>query len=155
MKVSRLFRDRPMSPLDTAIYWSEYVIRHKGGLHIQSASLELSWYEDFLIDVGVIFSISLISVLTLVFYFWSKSSRKRFDSYWSAQIYKEKHCFRPPLRVFVVLYGGITRIRLETLAIHWWHCILRFHRSFSYYRKIKWAKIPQISLGRCLKIIIL
>ncbi|XP_076271252.1 UDP-glycosyltransferase UGT5-like [Rhynchophorus ferrugineus] len=32
---SRLFHDRPMKPLDTAIYWIEYAIRNKGAPHLK------------------------------------------------------------------------------------------------------------------------
>ncbi|KAG8336178.1 hypothetical protein J6590_050380, partial [Homalodisca vitripennis] len=35
--LSERFRDRPMSPLDTAVYWTEYVLRHKGARHLRSA----------------------------------------------------------------------------------------------------------------------
>jgi glucuronosyltransferase len=40
-----------MSPLDTAIFWTEYVIRHGGAPHMRSAALDLSWYQYLLIDV--------------------------------------------------------------------------------------------------------
>ncbi|CAG7832969.1 unnamed protein product, partial [Allacma fusca] len=30
MKVmSEIFRDRPMSPIETAVYWTEFVLRHE------------------------------------------------------------------------------------------------------------------------------
>ncbi|XP_036332210.1 UDP-glycosyltransferase UGT5-like [Rhagoletis pomonella] len=31
-EISASFHDRPMKPLDTAIYWTEYVLRHKGAI---------------------------------------------------------------------------------------------------------------------------
>lgn len=37
MTLSEQYRDRPMAPLDTAVYWTEYVIRHKGARHLRSA----------------------------------------------------------------------------------------------------------------------
>jgi glucuronosyltransferase len=40
-----------MSPLNTAIFWTEYVIRHGGAPHMRSAALDLAWYQYLLIDV--------------------------------------------------------------------------------------------------------
>lgn len=41
-KMSQLFRDRPMTPLQTAIYWIEYVIRYDGAKHMQSPAVDLN-----------------------------------------------------------------------------------------------------------------
>ncbi|XP_035531739.1 UDP glucuronosyltransferase 5 family, polypeptide G1 [Morone saxatilis] len=51
--LSQLQRDQPMSPIDTAIFWTEYVIRNKGAAHLQSAGFSLSWYSYFCLDVAV------------------------------------------------------------------------------------------------------
>ncbi|XP_049943046.1 UDP-glycosyltransferase UGT5-like [Schistocerca serialis cubense] len=50
-RLSRIFNDRPMKPLDEAVYWTEYVIRHQGAPHLRSAALDLTWYQYFLLDV--------------------------------------------------------------------------------------------------------
>ncbi|XP_037540272.1 UDP-glucuronosyltransferase 1-2-like [Nematolebias whitei] len=52
--LSQLHRDRPMSPLDTAIFWIEYVIRHKGAAHLKSAGISLPWYAYYSLDVAAI-----------------------------------------------------------------------------------------------------
>lgn len=51
LEVSKRFQDRPMSALDTAMYWIEYVIRHKGARHMKSSAMELSWIAYNMIDV--------------------------------------------------------------------------------------------------------
>ncbi|XP_069675718.1 UDP-glucosyltransferase 2-like [Periplaneta americana] len=61
-RLSQLFRDRPQSALDTAIYWTEYVIRHRGAPHLRSAALDLTWYQYLLLDV-ILAIIALIIVL--------------------------------------------------------------------------------------------
>lgn len=43
--------DQPLKPLDTAVYWVEYVLRHKGAYHLRSAALDLTWYQYLLLDV--------------------------------------------------------------------------------------------------------
>ncbi|XP_068443787.1 UDP glucuronosyltransferase 5 family, polypeptide G1 [Clinocottus analis] len=52
-RLSQLHRDRPMSPMDTAIFWIEYVIRNKGAAHLRSAAFNLPWYSYFCLDVAV------------------------------------------------------------------------------------------------------
>ncbi|KAF7643066.1 hypothetical protein LDENG_00245850 [Lucifuga dentata] len=52
-RLSKLHHDRPMSPMDTAIFWIEYVIRHKGAAHLRSAGFSLPWYSYHSLDVAV------------------------------------------------------------------------------------------------------
>ncbi|XP_063902949.1 UDP-glycosyltransferase UGT5-like [Zophobas morio] len=52
-RASKQFKDRPMSALDTAVYWIEYVIRHNGAPHLRSAGADLPWYQYYLIDVAI------------------------------------------------------------------------------------------------------
>lgn len=66
--MSTIFHDRPMSSIDTAIYWVEYVIRHKGAHHLRSPAVELSWYQYYLLDV-ISFLMSIILLLILICYF--------------------------------------------------------------------------------------
>ncbi|XP_050423757.1 UDP-glycosyltransferase UGT5-like [Adelges cooleyi] len=62
-RVSAIFRDQPLTPLETAIYWIEYVIRHKGAAHLKTAANELNWFQFLLLDV-VLFVLSVV-VLTV------------------------------------------------------------------------------------------
>ncbi|KRT85102.1 Glycosyltransferase [Oryctes borbonicus] len=63
-RVSRLFKDRPMSALDTAVYWVEYVIRHNGAPHLRSIAADLPWYQYYLLDVIFVF---IVCVSTFCF----------------------------------------------------------------------------------------
>jgi len=49
--VSERFKDRPMSPAESVVYWTEYVLRHNGAAHLKSQALNLKWYQYFLLDV--------------------------------------------------------------------------------------------------------
>uniref|UniRef100_T1IAY6 Uncharacterized protein n=1 Tax=Rhodnius prolixus TaxID=13249 RepID=T1IAY6_RHOPR len=49
IKRSEMFRDRPMSPAQEAVYWIEYVIRH--GDVLRPASTEMSFFQLLLLDV--------------------------------------------------------------------------------------------------------
>ncbi|BET02824.1 glucuronosyltransferase [Nesidiocoris tenuis] len=48
-KRSSLFKDRPMSPADEAVYWIEYVARH--GQVLQPASVRMPFYQLFMLDI--------------------------------------------------------------------------------------------------------
>ncbi|CAD7087501.1 unnamed protein product [Hermetia illucens] len=50
-RFSRLYRDRPMSIRDTAAYWLEYVIRHRGSKHMQSPAVHMSAFAYYGLDV--------------------------------------------------------------------------------------------------------
>ncbi|KAM9335497.1 UDP glucuronosyltransferase 5 family, polypeptide G1 [Symphorus nematophorus] len=52
-RLSQLHHDQPMSPMDTAVFWIEYVIRNKGAAHLQSAGFSLPWYSYYCLDVAV------------------------------------------------------------------------------------------------------
>nr|XP_022913423.1 UDP-glucuronosyltransferase 2B30-like isoform X2 [Onthophagus taurus] len=69
-ELSARFKDRPMSPMDTAIYWIEYVARHKGAPHLKTAAVGMPFYQYLLLDViafllVVFLSICLVSYYTL------------------------------------------------------------------------------------------
>ncbi|VVC34040.1 Hypothetical protein CINCED_3A018919 [Cinara cedri] len=64
---SEVFKDRPMSPQQSVVYWTEYVIRHKGASHLKSQAVNLSWYQYFLLDVIAVVFI-LISTVSFVIY---------------------------------------------------------------------------------------
>ncbi|XP_066262271.1 UDP-glycosyltransferase UGT5-like isoform X2 [Euwallacea similis] len=58
--ISRIYHDRPMKPLETAIYWIEYVIRNKGADHLKVASIKLPWYKLYMVDVFLFVSVTVI-----------------------------------------------------------------------------------------------
>ncbi|XP_017795599.1 PREDICTED: UDP-glucuronosyltransferase 2C1-like [Habropoda laboriosa] len=62
-RASRIFRDRPLSAMDTASFWIEYVIRN-GPDSLKSPAAILPWWKLNLIDVFAF----LIACLILVLY---------------------------------------------------------------------------------------
>ncbi|CAG9789204.1 unnamed protein product [Diatraea saccharalis] len=66
LKLREIFIDRPMPPLETGIYWIEYVLRHKGAPHIRSPALDLTLTQYLLLDVGVLgIAISIMTIYIL------------------------------------------------------------------------------------------
>ncbi|XP_044259861.1 UDP-glycosyltransferase UGT5-like [Tribolium madens] len=58
---SQIFHDRPVTPMETAVYWIEYVIRNGGAPHLRVGALDLPWYRYFLLDV-----IAFITILSII-----------------------------------------------------------------------------------------
>ncbi len=50
-EISEVFNDNPRKPMVEAMYWIEYVARHKGAKHLKSAAIKLSWYQRLSLDV--------------------------------------------------------------------------------------------------------
>ncbi|XP_063921670.1 UDP-glycosyltransferase UGT5-like [Zophobas morio] len=57
---SKLFHDRLVGPMETAVYWVEYVIRHGGAPHLKVAGVDLPWYKYMLVDVGLFILATLV-----------------------------------------------------------------------------------------------
>ncbi|XP_060853245.1 UDP-glucosyltransferase 2-like isoform X2 [Rhopalosiphum padi] len=64
---SERFKDRPMSPAESVVYWTEYVVRHKGAPHLKSHAMNLSWYQYFLLDIVVVLLIFLSLVIFITY----------------------------------------------------------------------------------------
>lgn len=66
MHYSKLFQDRPMKPLDNAIYWIEYVIRNGPNI-LKSPALELAWWELLLLDVfGTLLLLLVLATVIII-----------------------------------------------------------------------------------------
>ncbi|KAI9556580.1 UDP-glycosyltransferase 208A1 [Daphnia sinensis] len=50
-EMSALMRDQVVNPMDQAIYWIEYVVRHQGAPHLRGASRDLLLPQRALVDV--------------------------------------------------------------------------------------------------------
>jgi len=57
-----------MSALDKAIYWVEYVIRHKGAHHLHSVAVDLKWYQYFSLDVISFLTVVLMLLLCFCYF---------------------------------------------------------------------------------------
>ncbi|XP_057692643.1 UDP-glucuronosyltransferase 2C1-like [Corythoichthys intestinalis] len=69
-RLSRLQRDQPMKPMDQAVFWIEYVIRHKGAGHLKAESNKMSSIVYHSVDVIVtLLTIFLLLIFTCFFIF--------------------------------------------------------------------------------------
>ncbi|XP_015327152.1 UDP-glucuronosyltransferase 2B17 isoform X3 [Bos taurus] len=51
MRLSAIQHDQPMKPLDRAVFWIEFVMRHKGAKHLRPAIHDLTWFQYHSLDV--------------------------------------------------------------------------------------------------------
>ncbi|XP_058239812.1 UDP-glucuronosyltransferase 2C1-like [Hemibagrus wyckioides] len=71
MRLSQIHHDQPMKPLDRAVFWIEYVMRHKGAKHLRVGAHNLTWYQYHCLDVAAF----LLSVIALVVFIFVKTCR--------------------------------------------------------------------------------
>jgi len=67
-KLSNRFKDRPMNATESAVYWTEYVIRHKGAKHLRTAAVGMPWWKYYLVDVISFILLVIFSVLYTIYF---------------------------------------------------------------------------------------
>ncbi|XP_064112827.1 UDP-glycosyltransferase UGT5-like isoform X2 [Macrobrachium nipponense] len=67
VKTSRLYKDQLNSPVERAVFWTEYVIRHRGAPKLRSPAASLSWVQLLLLDV---LALSLLIVILPLLILW-------------------------------------------------------------------------------------
>ncbi|KAM4592524.1 LOW QUALITY PROTEIN: UDP-glucuronosyltransferase 2A2-like [Odontesthes bonariensis] len=68
-RLSRLHRDQPMRPMDAALFWIEFVMRHKGAAHLKAQANRMPWYSYHSVDVVLFLTgaVLLMLITTVVF----------------------------------------------------------------------------------------
>ncbi|XP_055650134.1 UDP-glucuronosyltransferase 2A2 isoform X1 [Falco peregrinus] len=67
LRLSKIHHDQPVKPLDRAVFWIEFVMRHKGAKHLRPAAHHLTWYQYHCLDVlAFLFTCTAIAVFILV-----------------------------------------------------------------------------------------
>ncbi|XP_050518303.1 UDP-glycosyltransferase UGT5 isoform X2 [Diabrotica virgifera virgifera] len=60
-KAKSILLDQPMKGVEKAVWWIEYVIRHKGARHLRSPAADMTLLEYFMVDV-VLFLLTCVVV---------------------------------------------------------------------------------------------
>ncbi|XP_055461467.1 UDP-glucuronosyltransferase 2B17-like isoform X1 [Psammomys obesus] len=84
MWLSTIHHDQPMKPLDRAVFWIEFVMRHKGAKHLRPLAFNLTWYQYHSLDViGFLLTcVAAIATLTVkgclfVYRFFGREEKKK------------------------------------------------------------------------------
>ncbi|CAH0625489.1 unnamed protein product [Chrysodeixis includens] len=64
-KLSEAWHDRPMSPIDTAVYWTEFAARHSN-FTFRAATADVPFYQYIMLDVYAVLILIFISIVALV-----------------------------------------------------------------------------------------
>jgi glucuronosyltransferase len=89
-----MFRDRPQTALETAIFWTEYVIRHKGAPHLRSAAVHLPWYQYLLLDVQIFLILIAVTSYLILYLTFRKLFTVLFCSVANKQSTKTSKLFK-------------------------------------------------------------
>lgn len=63
MKLSAVHNDHPVKPLDLAVFWTEFVMRHKGAEHLRVAAHDLNWVQYHSLDVLAFLALIVTAVV--------------------------------------------------------------------------------------------
>ncbi|KAM3961542.1 UDP-glucosyltransferase 2-like [Aphomia sociella] len=64
-QLSKIWHDRPMSPMDSAIFWTEFAARN-ANLTLRSPAVNVPYYEYYCLDVlAVLFVVALVSIYVI------------------------------------------------------------------------------------------
>jgi glucuronosyltransferase len=74
-KLSELFRDNPIKPVDKAVYYVEHVIRNGGAAHLKTAATKLSFIQIHLVD-QILFVLLAITSMILIAIFALSTAMK-------------------------------------------------------------------------------
>lgn len=67
MKKSAIFRDRPMKPVETAVFWTEFVLRHDDTIStFRPYNQHLNWFQRHLLDVFLLYGVAIIVALKIL-----------------------------------------------------------------------------------------
>lgn len=66
-EISKIGEDQPMTGLEKAIWWTEYVIRNRGAEYLKSRDADFPWYKFLLLDV-ISFFLAILVLFVLISY---------------------------------------------------------------------------------------
>ncbi|GBP43541.1 2-hydroxyacylsphingosine 1-beta-galactosyltransferase [Eumeta japonica] len=86
-----LLRDQKETPLERAVYWTEYVIRHKGAYHLQSPAKDLNYFQYHMLDAFCIVLFSGLMIFILICYVLRVSFKRLIDFIHNKPVHLKKY----------------------------------------------------------------
>lgn len=74
---SKRFRDQPEKPIDRAVWWTEYILRHPNPTHLLSPVRKLGFLRSNLFDIVLVVGVILGLFVSLLTRFASKCFSNR------------------------------------------------------------------------------
>lgn len=66
-RLARLATDQPMAGIDSAVWWTEYVLRNGDAEHLKGPGRKMPLYQYYLVDVFLFIFVAVAIVLYLNF----------------------------------------------------------------------------------------
>ncbi|CAG5031200.1 unnamed protein product [Parnassius apollo] len=66
IRLRSLMQDQPQAPLNRAVWWIEYVLRHGGAKHLRSPAANMSWIEYYELELVFILLSSILIFIGLI-----------------------------------------------------------------------------------------
>ena len=77
--------DQPMPPLERAVWWTEHVLRHRGGKHLRAPAANMSWAQYLELELVFTLLTAFITFIAALTYL-GKFLYRQFLSKYSAVI---------------------------------------------------------------------
>ncbi|XP_068624222.1 UDP-glycosyltransferase UGT5-like [Battus philenor] len=71
LRLRSLMQDQPQKPLERAMWWIEYVLRHGGAKHLRAPAANMSWAEYLELELVSVLLLAIVS-LTVIFVLLTK-----------------------------------------------------------------------------------
>ncbi|CAG9792437.1 unnamed protein product [Diatraea saccharalis] len=68
VRMKRIIDDQPQTPLERAVFWTEYVLRHGGAKHLRSPAANMSWTEYLELELVFYLLISFLTLLSVIIF---------------------------------------------------------------------------------------
>ncbi|XP_052741042.1 uncharacterized protein LOC112045617 [Bicyclus anynana] len=68
VKLHSLMRDQPQTPLERAVWWTEYVLRHGGATHLRAAGAHMHWTKYYAMDVVMLLVFGVLAILIVIIF---------------------------------------------------------------------------------------
>ena len=65
-KLHSVMRDQPEPPLQRAVWWTEYVLRHGGAKHLRSPAANISWTQYLELELVLTLLIGFLVFIAIV-----------------------------------------------------------------------------------------
>ncbi|CAH1119521.1 unnamed protein product [Phaedon cochleariae] len=87
-EIAELSQDQPMTGLQKAVWWTEYVLRHKGAHHFRNPIIDLPFYQYYLLDVMGFLVVIIFSFW--LFFYWIANKTRTFIERWLGKLFVNK-----------------------------------------------------------------
>ncbi|XP_065361599.1 UDP-glucosyltransferase 2-like [Calliphora vicina] len=71
-EMSQRYRDQAIDPLEKAIYWTEYVLRHRGAGFLRSSAQYLNYWQRNSWDCAAVYLVGFLVIVSLVLFIFVK-----------------------------------------------------------------------------------